>query len=376
MMNIRHFTITLSTILISFLLFLSSCDSGGPDVSDSDFDRIEMNENYGNNIILPSYNALQEDVNNLQNAVNAFAENPTVGNLSAAREELKKARLAWQDANLFQFGPAESNALRTSVNTFPADTAQIESNIDSGDYTLGTLSNQSAAGFPTLGYLLHGIGNSSEEIVSRYVDDSNAQNRIQYLQDNITFISNNIDEVAEEWTQGGGDFISDFVSEENAGTDVGSSLGQLVNALVLHHERFIRDGKIGIPAGVRSAGVPRPEATEAFYAGYSTELAIANTKAVKRLFLGNNLNNEEGLGLDDNLEALDASELAGQMVTDLDEAVASLENLSDPLSENIENNNDPVLDTFSELQDLVVLMKADMASILGVTITFQDNDGD
>jgi hypothetical protein len=28
------------------------------------------------------------------------------------------------------------------------------------------------------------------------------------------------------------------------------------------------------------------------------------------------------------------------------------------------------------MQDAVVLLKADMTSILGVTITFQDNDGD
>jgi len=367
---------TLATFLISFLLILSSCGSGGPDLSDSDFDRALMIQNYGNNVILPSYNALQERVDDLQSSITDFSENPTTENLSSAQEELKQARLAWQDANLFQFGPAESNALRTSVNTFPADTDQIESNIDSGDYTLGTLSNTAAAGFPTLGYLLHGIGNSDEEIVSQYVDDSNAENRTQYLQDNITFIKNNIDNVVTEWGSNGGDFISTFVSEENAGTDVGSSLGQLVNALVLHYERFIRDGKIGIPAGVRSAGVPRPEATEAFYAGYSVELAIANTRAAKRLFLGNNLNSEEGVGLDDNIEALDASELSDQIVTDFDEAIAALQNLNDPLSENIENNNEPVLDAFSELQNLVVLMKADMASILGVTITFQDNDGD
>lgn len=358
------------------LILLGSCTSDSMDDPGSDFDRPAMLANYGNNVILPSYEALKVSVDDLNSAAENFSSEPTVQNLTVLQEALKAARLAWQDANMFQFGPAESNVLRAVLNTYPADTDQINSNIGSGNYNLETLENRAAAGFPTLDYLLHGTGESNEEIVLQYTADNNASSRMTYLQDNVDYIKENTDATLNEWSSSGGDYIGTFLSEDNAGTDVGSSLGMMVNALVLHYERFLRDGKVGIPAGVRSAEVRRAEATEAFYAGYSLELAIANLQGVKRLYLGTGLTTGDGLGLEENLVALNATDLSDEIVTEIDQAIAALQNLSDPLSNQIENDNDPVLTAFQELQDVVVLLKADMASRLGVTITFQDNDGD
>jgi len=335
-----------------------------------------MLNNYGNNLIIPSYESLKSSVDDLDAAAGTFSTEPTPSNLSELQNELKTARLAWQDAAMYQFGPAEMNVLRAVLNTYPADTDKVNSNIESGDYNLETLENRAAAGFPALGYLLHGIGDSNEEIVIQYTSDQNASNRMAYLQDNVDYIKESTDATLNAWLPDGGNYIETFLSDDNAGTDVGSSLGMMVNALVLHYERFMRDGKIGIPAGVRSAGVPRQEATESFYAGYSLELAIANLQAIKRIYLGTGLNTGDGLGFEENLISLDAAGLSDDIINEIDEAIAALQDLNDPLSEQIESNNDPVLTAFQELQDVVVLLKADMASALGVTITFQDNDGD
>lgn len=361
----------------SLLAPIASCDSTPSDgPPDDSFDRSEMLENLGDAVILSSYEALQQAVDALQTSAGAFAGDPTTANLAELRGRLKEARLAWQDANLFQFGPAESVILRAALNTYPVDEDRIEENVASGNYTLGTIDSRAAVGFPALDYLLHGVGSTDQEIVAAYTEEPGAANWMAYLQDNITFIKEATDATVTEWVADDGDYIGVFLSEENAGTDVGSSLGMLTNAFILHYERFIRDGKIGIPAGVRSAGVPRPASVEAFYAGYSVELAIANLRAVKRLFLGNSLTGAEGTGLDDNLRALDSEQLAVELETQMDEAVASLEALNDPLSVQIETDNDAVLTAFTELQDIIVLLKADMTSILGITITFQDVDGD
>ena len=364
----------LSTALL--LVLTTSCDSTPPSPEDPEFDRAAMLENVGNDIILPAYEALQAAVDGLDGAADAFAADPTPATLADTREALKAARLAWQDANLFQFGPAEARTLRAALNTYPADEQQIEANVASGQYTFGTIANRAAAGFPALGYLLHGLGESDEDILAAYTDDADASNRTTYVLDNVAFIEEAVDATLEEWAAGGGDYLGTFLSSERAGTDVGSSLGMLINAYVLHYERFIRDGKIGIPAGVRSAGVPRPTSTEAYYGGYSVELAAANLRAVRRLFLGEDLSGAGGLGLDDNLRALDADALADEIEAELTGAIAAVEALEDPLSEQIQSDNDPVLTAFTELQEAVVLLKADMTSVLGITITYQDNDGD
>lgn len=362
--------------LSALLLLLSGCGLGGSDEPGDDFDRSAMLENYGRNLILPSYEALKEETDRLRSETVTFAENPTQQHLITLRQALKEARLHWQDASPYQFGPAEMHLLRPSLNTYPADTQQIRDNIDSGDYDLGTIANRAAAGFPAMGYLLHGLGDSDAQILDRYTGSGEAQKRRDYLLAVAGRIRGLVDETVSGWQAGQGDYLGTFLSEERAGNDVGSSLGMLLNAVVQHYERFLRDGKIGIPSGVKSAGVPRPSAVESYYGGYSAELALANLKKVRRFFRGQSADGPDGVGLEENLEAAGAGELAGEINRELDEAVEALELLNDPLHAQIESDNEPVLAAFSELQDVVTLMKADMASVLGITITYQDNDGD
>ena len=54
-------------------------------------------------------------------------------------------------------------------------------------------------------------------------------------------------------------------------------------------------------------------------------------------------------------------------------AVLTMEN---PLSEFVVTNQPAALDVYSELQSLVILLKVDMMSALGVLVTYQDTDGD
>ena len=361
-----------TTFIISLLLvFIGACSSSTSSDEKSNFDRAAMLENYGNNIILPAFESLQTSIDDLQVAAQDFETERTPQNLETLQEALKNARLAWQDVSPFQFGPSESVLLRASLNTYPVDTTKVSDRVSSGEYSFGTIDSRDAAGLPALGYLLHGVGDTNEEILAMYTTDPDAQNRLNYLIDNIAFIKEQVDTVTNEWQASGGDYIGMFLSEENAGTDVGSSLGMLINSYVKHYERFLRDGKIGIPAGVRSAGTPRPLAVEAYYSGYSVELASANLRQVENIFTGG-----DGRGIDDNLEALNAGDLSQEIQTQINESQSALEELNDPLSQQIEENNDPVLTTFEDMQQVVTFVKADMTSILGITITYQDNDGD
>ncbi|GAA5522000.1 imelysin family protein [Aliifodinibius salicampi] len=365
-----------SAILMLSLSFAACSNSTSPDEQDNS-DRSEMLNNYGNNIILPAFEEIQTAVKELQVAAQDFENERTLEQLENLQVALKDARIAWQDVSPFQFGPAESILLRSSINTYPVDDNEINDNISSGDYSFGGIDNQDIAGLPTLGYLLHGVGESNEEILAMYTTDAEAENRMTYLLDNITFVKDKIDTATSEWQSSGGDYIGMFLSQENAGTDAGSSLGMLINHYVRHYERFLRDGKIGIPAGVRSAGNPRPKAVEAYYGGYSVELAIANLNQIEQIFAG-----AGGKGLDDNLVSInnrvdfDTEELTSDIKSQIGDAQSALEQLSDPLSQQIENNNEAVLTSFEELHALVSMLKADMTSALGITITYQDNDGD
>ena len=355
-------------------LLVVSCDSSDEGTGGTpapDFDQLEMLGNYADNLIIPAYSDLQSSADLMKTAVSDFEADPNVANLELLQTNLKSLRTSWQHANFYQFGPAETNTLRAVMNTYPTDTDKINQNIESGNYTLGSLDNIAAGGLPALDYLINGMGDTPEQIVEAFTSDPLAAARMAYLVDNASFVESSISNVTNAWDPAGGDYRATFLSPLNSGTGIGSSVGLMVNAMLLHYERFMRDGKIGIPAGVRSAGVPRPTATEAFYGGYSAELAEINIAAFKNLYAGGN-----GSGLDDYLIFMGANVLDNDIDTELDEAISDASKLTDPLSQNIEDDNERVIQVFTSLQEALVLLKVDMTSILGITITNQDNDGD
>lgn len=371
-----HSRITYFPALLLLSLLFTACSNSTSSDQQTNSDRSEMLENYGNNIILPAFENMQSTTEDLHSAAENFESERTLEHLENLQVALKDARMAWQDVSPFQFGPAEEVLLRSSINTYPVDDNEIDDNISSGDYSFGGI-NQDIAGLPALGYLLHGVGESNEEILAMYTTDAEAENRMTYLLENTTFIKDKIDTATSEWQSSGGDYIGMFLSQENAGTDAGSSLSMFVNNYVWHYERFLRDGKVGIPSGVRSAGNPRPKAVEAYYGGYSVELAIANLNQIERIFTG-----AGGKGLDENIMAnnervdYDTEELSIDIKSQIDEAQSALEQLSDPLSQQIKEDNEAVLTSFEELHSLVALLKTEMTEVLGVQINYSDNDGD
>ncbi len=373
----RKTNLILLPILLLTIGFVVSCgnDDEGPTTPDG-FDRKAMLENIGQNIILPGYQRLQGSVWDLQTAVEAFVDNPSAGTLSEARSKFNDAYLKWQAVSFYEIGEAEKVFLRGSYNTFPANTITINSNISSGSYNLDAVSNIDAVGLPTIDYLLNGIGDNDDDIIAAFTGDADAGNRGTYLKDLLAAMKTKIDQVHGNWPADQGNFIGSFVAAD--GTDVGSSLGMLVNALNFHYERFTRDNKIGKPLGIRSLGIPIPANVEARYSGQSIALAVANLEAIRDFYLGQG--EQDGLGLHDNLLALESKyedRLLGNAIKEqMDLAISKVQAIPEPFADTVENNPDPANDAYQELQKLLVLIKADMPSALGVLITYQDNDGD
>jgi predicted lipoprotein len=113
-----------------------------------EFNRSAMLSNYADNIILPNYERMSSSLDTLSVLKDVFIATPTQINLDNLRQGMKNSWINWMYCSSFEFGPASNVLLRQTINTFPADTAQINSNINSGTYTFGSASNIDAAGFP------------------------------------------------------------------------------------------------------------------------------------------------------------------------------------------------------------------------------------
>ena len=141
-------------------------------------------------------------------------------------------------------------------------------------------------------------------------------------------------------------------------------------------ERYIRDGKIGIPLGVRSLGVAKPETVEAYYYDYSIELFQESIIKFQHTFNGNSEEGMEGLGLDDYLKNEGGAEIAKSINTSLDITLSKSNQLSGPLSSEVISNKTQVEQVYAELQKTIVLLKVEMPSALSILINYQDTDGD
>ncbi|MGB0391382.1 MAG: imelysin family protein [Salibacteraceae bacterium] len=355
------------------VLALTSCNSKDNNSSSGeDYDRKIMLSNYAENVIIPNYSNLQQITESLKKAAEIFSLNPTESNLESLRLTLFSAHVAYQSCTSFDFGPAKAVVLRSVLNTYPVNKDQIHSNITSGNYDLYTVANLAAKGFPGVEYLIYGEGLTNSEVIELYTTNSESANRAQYLQDVVGQCQVVVKSVYEEWALNGYDQV--FINSD--GIAVGSSTSLFLNAMVLDFERFIRDGKIGIPLGVRSLGVPNPDKVEAYFSKKSLEVVEASVEKYKDTFNGVSNTGENGQGFDDYLNHEDASSVANNVNKQLDNILAKLALLNGPLSEDVVNNPSDVQKVYDEMQKAIVLLKVEVPSALSVLITYQDSDGD
>lgn len=364
-------------MIILLITFFSCKKDKKEDTTIPEFDRKSMLTNIGNNIIISNYQAFQIKTNGFSTAISQFNAAPDSANLVSLQQVFKEVYNAWQLCSVFEFGPGETELLRASLNVFPTDTTQINSNVSSGVYDLGTASNADAKGFPAIDYLLFGTGINNYGILAKYTSDVEAANRKAYLYSLSSEVKTKVDNVYNAWSSSGGNYINTFVN--NSGTDMGSALGELVNQLNYDFET-LKNAKIGIPLGKKTLGSPLPEKTEAYYSQISVELALKNIKVIQNIYLGKDEQGNDGQGLDDYLVFLDAkhtnSKLSDTIKNQFSLAINKLQQVPDPLSASVVNNVPIVEAAYMELQKLVVLLKTDLPSSMGVLITYQDNDGD
>jgi predicted lipoprotein len=349
------------------------------ETNQNETDRKALLSNLSNQIIVPAYADFKIKLDNMLVKADAFTADPNATTLVAFRNSWQEAYINWQNVELFDFGPAQTFALRAHFNIYPTSVANIETNIANGNVNLELPASYAAQGFPAIDYLINGIGNNDTEILAAYTTAADANKKINYLK-RITIQMNTVfTQVNNAWK---GDFSDTFKSK--TAIDAGSSTSTLINGYILNFERYIRSGKIGIPAGTMTPGNTFPNKVEAFYAkNLSLTLAKSAQTATYNLFLGKSYSNKTpGYSIKNYLDALNVRDASsGKLLSELivqqfDVIDSRLNNLQNNLFSEVNTNNSRMVDTYNEMQKLVRLLKVDMTSAMSVTITYTDNDGD
>lgn len=349
----------------AFLLLITACGSntGGTDDDGPmlpSFDRRAMLEGWVNDAIIPAYEANGTTSSQLVTSASAFVSSPNPEQLASLRADYQTAYLSWQSLSPFMMGRAEEANLRFRVNTYPTDTELIERTIAGGSFNLDLPSLITAQGFPALDYLLYANAD-------QLMDSSPAASaRREYIAAVTVTLRDRIASAGSEWTSA---FVT--VYTQNDGNSATASVDRTVNDYIFHYEKFLRAGKVGIPAGVFSDTLLADRA-EALYSSQSKELFLASLSVSESFFNDN--------GLADYLNTLNVirdGELLSAKVTNQYAAIrVSAENVGENFSNQVIDDNVQMLVLYDEMQRLVVLLKVDMLQALSISVDYIDGDGD
>jgi predicted lipoprotein len=364
-------------ILCCVGIYSCSDDDSGNSTNADSFDRQAMLANWADDIIIPAYQDFNAKVTTLKTASDAFEAVPNAANFNTLRQTWEAAYITWQNVSMFNIGPTQSSFLRSFLNIYPTNTANVDANINSGNYALQDINRNDEQGFPALDYLLFGLAETDAEILAFYTSNTNADNYLTYLTDVVNRINTLTNTVVTEWE---GDYKTTFVN--NSGNSANSSTNILVNEYMKYYEVFFRNGKIGTPAGVFSAGMQTPENVEAFYKkDLSKTLCLEALDALQNFFRGTGYNETTTIqSLESYLDFLNTmkngEDLSGLINNQFDTSRVLISDLDANFYEQINTNNMQMLEAFEALQDNVVLLKSDMMSALSINIAFESNDGD
>ncbi|HLU84433.1 MAG TPA: imelysin family protein [Vicingaceae bacterium] len=369
-----------SGVILALLLIAGCSKDDKKDNNTTDpveeYDREVMLTNYADAYILPAYSAYTSGIDSLKAAAINFNSTLNVTSLNQLRIKWENALLLWQDVGFLEFGPAQNISLRSQTNVYPIDTVLVTNNIAAGSYNLQLASNFDAKGLQAVEYLINGTGNNDNDIVTYF---SNTTNASTYLIDVITDLETNANYVNNEWIS---TYRSNFIAN-SASNAQGSSVSDIVNAISLHYETFIRKGKIGLPAGVFNgfSQLPMPEHVEAYHYEQSLPFVYRSLVSLQKFIKGEHYaSSVNGEGLEDYLNFVRAQSGGQPLSTLINNQFINisgeLANINDPLSNEVVNNNQGVRDVYQQMQQMVPFIKVETANALDVMITYQDNDGD
>ena len=211
----------------------SSTTSSSTTTVPAEFDRGAMLTFWADKIIIPSLESFNESLFQLLEATNSFIDNPDQEKLSQLREKWLISYKSWQFVEMFDIGKAEEIYFKNRLNLYPVNRDRVDSNIDSGSYDLDKPENFTSQGFAAIDYLLFGIGENDDSIVSKYLVSDSSHSK--YLKDVVSKAVELTNIVKVDWEEG---YRNTFVElTDNTAT---SSINKLTNDFIFYYEKGFR----------------------------------------------------------------------------------------------------------------------------------------
>lgn len=274
--------------------------------------------------------------------------------LETTRTQYREARAAWRSTLAFRVGPAMKHRLMPAVD-FPVEPDKIEELLASEEpITVELVSSQGSdrRGLRAVEAVLFAGDGST-------MSTTDPARRCAYAAAAAQLVREAGDRVLAEWS----DYRAELV-----GTPA-DSLADLVNETIFTLEGVV-DGPLAVALGV-TAGEPDPAAANVDAADPGPDRraladAVADLDGVLEVYTA----------LIAPLARLQSADAAERVESDLRSAHGLLVDAPDPLATAAATANDELVAAHAALDAARISLETEIASLLGITLTFSDSDGD
>jgi predicted lipoprotein len=332
--------------------------------------RAEVLDNVGQ-AVLRDLDEAQIDAQALREAIEGFCAAPDAARLDAGQSAWMQLRTPWKRSLALPFGPLVDEGFDTAIDFWPARPSSIEGGLLSGASSQAELDALGVAskGMPAIEYLLWDPIAGDAAVLALFTGADGPQ-RCDYLELLVADVELRLGQLDAAWRDADG-FADQLAraGESESFPTLALAIDQLLNAMIagLHD---IEDPKLRKPLGA-TLGAPQPELAESRFSDRSLLDARDALDGFARAYLGS----EDAPGL--TLVIASESEAVDQRVRDaLAAAELALADVPEPLLDSIVDAPTQVEAAADAIHELRTVMTAEVASLLGVTVSLSDNDGD
>jgi len=322
-----------SLFVFATLIGLAACSGtdGGEEIAESGLDDRQVVTDYAEQSVVPTYETLDSRAGELKTAVDAFVEDATMANLTAAREAWTATRTPWEQSEAFLFGPVVSNGYDPALDSWPVDTTQLENVLESDEeLTKEYVSSLDPGqkGFHTIEFLLFGDGGSKKpaDFTDREID---------YLKATTAELKGVTASMEQSWTSGldgaeayvdvftgaGNEGNTQYPSLQNAGQEMVDGMLTIVDE--------VGNGKIADPFKERDTTL-----VESQFSFNSLTDFQNNITGVKHAYTSKSVAGTSGKSLSEWVKSKDAG-LDSRVRTEIDDAIAAIGAIPEPFRDAI-----------------------------------------
>jgi len=341
--------------------------------SPAPFTKNAMLRDIARNVIAPGYQQLALECRELTNSVGQLVQAPSQTSLDNARKDWLAVSQAASRMRCFQAGPITDRSYASTFYYWQVLPVRIDAVLKSPrpiDPSLLDELGATAKGMFALEYLLFDCpgdqpaGTAKTPTTLKLLTGTQSQRRGLYLLTLARDLEAKASHLATDWTAPGDQgAMAKFVAGGQ------ESVNLLVNQLAVamedaaeHSLNFVLELPLPIS--------PQLDRIERGRSGSSLQGLIAALEGVQQMYRG-----AEGLGLDDDLKRVNAP-LEIRLHDQFNAAIAATRAIGAPLEQAVVDDRASLENAHQKTRALEILLKVDLVSALGVTLTFSSNDGD